>query len=69
MFREGDEVHVTTEEARAGATNVGLRYVLAISLALAIMAMSGIWIFLLHSQIYAFCLLLRVNRSGICDKY
>lgn len=45
MFRKGDEVHVTTEEARGGTTNVGMRYVLAISLALVILAMSGIWIF------------------------
>ncbi len=45
MFRKGDEVHITTEEARAGITNVGLRYVLAISLTLAIVAMSAIWIY------------------------
>ena len=45
MFRKGDEVHITTEEARAGTTNVGMRYVLAISLALVIVALSGIWIF------------------------
>jgi len=44
MFRKGDEVHITTEEARAGTTNVGMRYVLAISLALAIVALSAIWI-------------------------
>ncbi len=44
MFRKGDEVHVTTEEARAGTTNVGMRYVLAISLTLAIVALSAIWI-------------------------
>ena len=44
MFRKGDEVHVSTEEARGGSTNVGMRYVLAISLALAIAALSAIWI-------------------------
>jgi hypothetical protein len=43
MFREGEEVHVTTEEARAGSTNMGMRYVLAISLALVIVALSAIW--------------------------
>lgn len=45
MFRKGDEVHVTTEEARGGATNLGLRYMLAASLALVIAALSAIWIY------------------------
>jgi len=44
MFREGEEVHVTTEEARGGSTNMGMRYVLIISLALVIVALSAIWI-------------------------
>jgi hypothetical protein len=45
MFRKSDEVHITTEAARAGITNVGLHYVLAISLTLAIVALSAIWIY------------------------
>ena len=44
MERQGDEVHITTEEARAGETPHIVRYVLAISLLLAIIALSFIWI-------------------------
>jgi hypothetical protein len=44
MERHGDEVHITTEEARGGVTNHGVRYVLAIGLLLAIVALSAIWI-------------------------
>jgi hypothetical protein len=44
MERHGDEIHVTTEEARSGSTPHIVRYVLGISLALAIAAMSAIWI-------------------------
>ncbi len=40
----GEEVHVETDEARSGATPHIMRYVLAISLILAILAMSAIWI-------------------------
>ncbi len=45
MERQGDEVHVTTEEASGGAPPQGVRYVLAISLLLVIAALSAIWIF------------------------
>lgn len=44
MERHGDEVHVNTSEARGGSTPHIVRYVLAISLFLAIAAMSLIWI-------------------------
>ena len=44
MERQGDEIHITTEEARAGTTPHIVRYVLAISLALAILALSAVWI-------------------------
>ena len=44
MERRGEEVHVETEEVRAGATGGGVRYVLAISLVLALIAMSAVWI-------------------------
>lgn len=40
----GEEIHVDTDEARSGATLHVMRYVLAISLILAIFAMSLIWI-------------------------
>ena len=43
MWRKGDEVHIETDEARAGATDTGMRYVLGIGLALAIIALSAIW--------------------------
>lgn len=38
-----DEIHVSTEEARSGSTPNIVRYVLAISLLLAIIALSAIW--------------------------
>jgi hypothetical protein len=44
MHREGDEIHITTDEARGGETGHGVRYVLGIGLFLAILAMSAIWI-------------------------
>jgi hypothetical protein len=44
MRKIGDELHVDTDEARAGATPHILRYVLLISLVLAILLMSAIWI-------------------------
>lgn len=44
MKRIGEEVHLDTDEARAGETNHYVRYVLAISLALAVIAMSAVWI-------------------------
>lgn len=43
MERHGDEVHVTTEEARGGSTPHIVRYMLFISLVLAIGALSFIW--------------------------
>ncbi len=44
MERIGEEVHVTTDEARGGSTPHIVRYVLGISLFLAIATMSLIWI-------------------------
>jgi len=44
MDRQGDEVHVETNEARGGSTPHIVRYILAISLFLAIAALSLIWI-------------------------
>ncbi len=44
MERQGEEVHITTEEASGGSKPHIVRYVLAISLVLAIVAMSLIWI-------------------------
>lgn len=44
MHREGDEVHETTDEARAGSTPNIVRWVLAISLLAAILLLSAIWI-------------------------
>jgi hypothetical protein len=44
MHREGEEVHIETDEARGGATPNIMRYVLGISLVLALAAMSVVWI-------------------------
>lgn len=43
MERHGDEVHVQTDEARGGSTPHIVRYVLAISLVLVILALSAVW--------------------------
>ena len=45
MHREGEEVHIETDEARGGSTPGIMRYVLVISLVLAVAALSLIWIF------------------------
>ena len=44
MHKEGDEVHIDEDDARGGSTPHIVRYVLGISLALAIVALSAIWI-------------------------
>ena len=44
MERQGDEVHVETTEARGGSTPHIVRYVLVISLLLAIGALTLIWV-------------------------
>lgn len=44
MERHGEEVHVTDDEARGGSTPNIVRYILIISLALAIGILSAIWI-------------------------
>ena len=44
MERQGEEVHLSRDEARAGSTPNVTRYVLAISLALVIGALAAIWI-------------------------
>ncbi|HEV7234008.1 MAG TPA: hypothetical protein VGN36_07155 [Sphingorhabdus sp.] len=43
MEKHGDHIDVTEEEASAGAKNQGVRYVLAISLFLAIIVLSAMW--------------------------
>jgi hypothetical protein len=43
MHKDGDKIDVTEEEASGGVKNVGLRYVLAISLLLAIIILSAMW--------------------------
>jgi hypothetical protein len=43
MERHGEEVHVSTDEARGASTPHIVRYILAISLVLAILALSAIW--------------------------
>jgi hypothetical protein len=44
MERQGDEVHLSETEATAGVKAQGVRYVLGISLLLAVVALSAIWI-------------------------
>lgn len=44
MEIRGEEIHVDTDEARAGNAPSIVRYVLIISLTLAILALSAIWI-------------------------
>lgn len=44
MDREGDEVHVSEEEASGGFQPHIVRYVLGVSLLLIVLLMSAIWI-------------------------
>ena len=44
MQRQGDEVHLDTEEARGGKTGMGVRYVLMLTLALVIVAFAALWL-------------------------
>jgi hypothetical protein len=44
MEREGDEVHVSQEEASGGAQPHIVRYILGVSLLLVVILMSLIWI-------------------------
>ena len=44
MDRQGEEVHLNTEEARGGKTGMGVRYVLAFSLALILIAFAAMWL-------------------------
>ena len=44
MERQGDEVHVSQEEASGGAQPHVVRYVLGVSLLLVVVLMSAIWI-------------------------
>lgn len=44
MKRNGDQVELTTEEASGGTSPHIVRYILLISLTLAIVALSAIWI-------------------------
>jgi hypothetical protein len=44
MKRNGDEVELTTEEASGGTSPHIVRYILVISLTLAILALSAVWI-------------------------
>jgi protein involved in polysaccharide export with SLBB domain len=43
MERQGDEIHITTDEVRGGSTPHIVRYVLGISLFLIIIAFSVVW--------------------------
>lgn len=44
MADQNEAIRIDDEAARGAATNTGLRYVLAFSLAFAVIAMSLVWI-------------------------
>jgi hypothetical protein len=44
MTEQDEAFHINDDDARGAVTNTGLRYVLAFSLLLAVIAMSGVWI-------------------------
>lgn len=44
MWKIGDEIHLDTQEARGGETPHIVRYVLIVSLLLAIIVLSAVWI-------------------------
>ena len=43
MHKDGDHIDVTEQEASGGVKNQGVRYVLAISLGLAVVVLSLMW--------------------------
>ena len=43
MHKDGDHIDVTEVEASGGVKNVGLRYMLGISLFLAVIILSAMW--------------------------
>jgi flagellar biogenesis protein FliO len=45
MDRQGDEIHLTQEEASGGSKSNIVRYVLGFSLVLAIVLLTAIWMF------------------------
>lgn len=45
MERQGEEVHVSQEEASGGVQPHIVRYILGVSLLLVVLLMSAIWIF------------------------
>lgn len=45
MYKDGEEIHVDVTEARGADTPGVMRYVLLISLFLAILVLSMVWIF------------------------
>ncbi|AKM09173.1 hypothetical protein [Croceicoccus naphthovorans] len=45
MRKIGEEIHVSTDEARGGDTPHVMRYVLMFSLLLAIILLSAVWMF------------------------
>mgnify|MGYP006146416921 FL=1 len=44
MAHQNEAIRINEEAARGAVTNTGMRYVLGFSLALAVIAMSGVWI-------------------------
>jgi hypothetical protein len=44
MADQDEAIRIDEDDARGAVTNTGLRYVLGFSLALAVIAMSGVWI-------------------------
>lgn len=44
MVDQSETIRINDEDARGAVTNTGLRYVLGFSLALAVIAMSAVWI-------------------------
>lgn len=44
MERQGEEVHLDTEEARGGKTGMGVRYVLVLTLALVVIAFAALYL-------------------------
>lgn len=44
MAHDKEPIRIEDDDARGAVTNTGLRYVLAFSLALAVIAMSAVWI-------------------------
>lgn len=67
MKRNGDEVHVETDDARGGESTGVMRWVLGISLLAAIVLLSAIWMFGAWTQDDAESEITATGKAAVAD--